>query len=293
MDRINLKQKQALPLEQKIALSKKRIKEFYEHYDGKVYVSFSGGKDSTALLHLVRSVYPSVPALFVDTGLEYPEIKEFVRQTKNVIIVRLERCFIDVIKNEGYPVVSKKVARQIRDLQNPTEKNANSRRLYLTGEKMDGTQTKYFKLPEKWKKLINAPFKVSERCCNIMKKAPIKKFNKESGLKGFVGTMASNSHQRTQSYLKTGCNSFKQGKSMPLSFWVEQDIWDYIKKFNLPYSKIYDMGEHNTGCMFCMFGCHLEKHPNRFDRMKEHHPEIYNYCMKNLGLKEVLEYLEI
>ena len=79
---------------------------------------------------------------------------------------------------------------------------------------------------------------------------------------------------------------------MPLSIWIEKDIWDYIKKHNLEYSKIYDMGENRTGCMFCMFGVHLEKGENRFDRMKKTHLQIYNYCMDKLGLKEVLEYIK-
>lgn len=66
-----LKQRQSLPLNLKIEMSKRRIREFYEHFDGKVFVSFSGGKDSTVLLHLVRSEFPDVEAVFVDTGLEY------------------------------------------------------------------------------------------------------------------------------------------------------------------------------------------------------------------------------
>ena len=118
--------------------------------------------------------------------------------------------------------------------------------------------------------MIDAPFKISEKCCDVMKKTPIKEFNKKNKMYGYIGTMADNSHQRTQSYLKTGCNSFSMGKSMPMAFWKEEDVWNYIKLNKLPYCKIYDMGEHNTGCMFCMFGCHLEKYPNRFDRMKEH-----------------------
>ena len=64
-----LKQRQGLPLHLKIKMSKQRIREFYEHFDGKVYISFSGGKDSTVLLHLVRSLYPNVKAVYIDTGL--------------------------------------------------------------------------------------------------------------------------------------------------------------------------------------------------------------------------------
>ena len=74
-----LKQRQNLPLNLKIELTKRRIREFYEYFDGQVYVSFSGGKDSTVLLDIVRSLYPNVLAVFVDTGLEYPEVRQFVK----------------------------------------------------------------------------------------------------------------------------------------------------------------------------------------------------------------------
>jgi 3'-phosphoadenosine 5'-phosphosulfate sulfotransferase (PAPS reductase)/FAD synthetase len=72
MERWELQQLQGLPLELKVLKSKQRIKEWYEHYNGDVYVSFSGGKDSTVLLRMVRELYPDVPAVFIDTGLEYP-----------------------------------------------------------------------------------------------------------------------------------------------------------------------------------------------------------------------------
>ena len=74
-------------------------------------------------------------------------------------------------------------------------------------------------------------------------------------------------------------------------FWTEKDIWDYIHKYNVSYSKIYDMGYERTGCMFCMFGLQCEKNPNRFDKMKETHPQIYDYCMNKLGIKEVSEFI--
>lgn len=63
-----LKQLQKLPLDVKIAKSKQRIKEWYEYFNGNVYIAFSGGKDSSVLLDLVRSIYPNVKAVFADIG---------------------------------------------------------------------------------------------------------------------------------------------------------------------------------------------------------------------------------
>jgi len=82
-----LKERLKLPLEIKINMSIQRIIQWYEYYNGNVYISFSGGKDSTVLNHLVRSIYPNVPAVFSNTGLEFPEIVSFVRETDNVIWV--------------------------------------------------------------------------------------------------------------------------------------------------------------------------------------------------------------
>ncbi len=100
-----LKQRQVLPLYLKEAYTEKRIKDWYTHWHGNVSVSFSGGKDSTVLLHQVRKIYPEVPALFVDTGLEYPEIKDFVRTIDNVTWLKPKMPFHKVIEKYGFPVV--------------------------------------------------------------------------------------------------------------------------------------------------------------------------------------------
>lgn len=107
----DLRIKQALPLEIKINMTKQRIREWVGHFgiDG-VYVSFSGGKDSTVLLHIARQIYPDMKACFVDTGLEYPEIREFVKTFDNVEWLKPKMNFKQVIQKYGYPFISKEVS---------------------------------------------------------------------------------------------------------------------------------------------------------------------------------------
>ena len=306
MEYQELKVLQSLPLEIKILKSQQRIREWYQHFGGNVYVAFSGGKDSTVLLDIVRKVYPDVPAVYADTGLEYPEIKEFVKSKQNVVIVRPKMSFIEVINNFGYPVVSKNVARYVRDIRNDKGKNELTKNLRLFGIKKDGTKSLVGKLSKKWHFLIDAPFKISEQCCDIMKKSPMKNYQKESGRVPFLGTMAEEGRSRQIRYLQNGCNSFrdKSPTSSPIGFWTEQDILRYIKEENLPYAsvygeiievegKFYTTGEKRTGCMFCAFGVHLEKGENRFQRMKRTHPKFYQYCMETLKLKEILDFIKV
>ena len=112
-DAKRLEELRALPLERKIQISQTRIIEWYKHYNGNVVVSFSGGKDSTVLLHLVRSIFPDVKAVFSNTGLEYPEIQKHVMSIGNVDIVRPTMRFDEVISTYGYPLIGKEVAEAI------------------------------------------------------------------------------------------------------------------------------------------------------------------------------------
>ena len=279
-----LRQKQSLPLEQKLEITEKSIKEWYKHWDGDVCVSFSGGKDSTVLLDIVRKIYPEVPAVFVDTGLEFPEIREFVKIIDNVVWLKPEMNFRDVLNKYGYPVISKSVSDKIHDIRNSTE--------HMRQTRLHGTQME--RLPKKWLFMLKAPFKISDKCCNVIKKKPLRKYQDETNKKPFIGMMASEGRQRQINYIKYGCNMFSAGNptSNPLSIWLEQDIWEYIKKENLPVSKIYEMGYDRTGCMFCMFGLNLQKHPNKFELMKITHPLQYKYCMEKLGLEKIINFIE-
>ena len=106
----DLYQMQSLPLKDKVRMTQRRIEEWYEHYDGQVYVSLSGGKDSVVLLHLVREIYPDVPAVFIDTTLEYPEVRKFVSTFDNVTFLKPKMNFVNVIKKYGYPLFSKEIS---------------------------------------------------------------------------------------------------------------------------------------------------------------------------------------
>ena len=111
-DKIVLRQYQALPLRAKVLMTQLRIREWYNHFGGEVYISFSGGKDSTVLAHLVHDLYPEVPLIFSNTGLEYPEIQAFARKM-GAEFVRPKMSFAEVISTYGYPVISKEIAEAI------------------------------------------------------------------------------------------------------------------------------------------------------------------------------------
>ncbi len=283
-----LRQRQGLPLEIKEKLTERRIRDWYEYWDGDVYISFSGGKDSTVLRRQVTRIYPDVVSVFIDTGLEYPEIREFVKETDNVKWLRPKMPFSKVIEKYGYPVVSKENAQKIEEIRNTKSEKLRNKRLY-------GDSKGYGKLPDKWKFLLNSSFLISHRCCDVMKKRPAAKYEKESGEKPFVGSMASDSRLRMTTYLRQGCGSFSSSRpvSTPMGFWLEEDVWSYLEKYEVPYSKIYDMGYRQTGCMFCMFGIHLQEGENKFQRMKRTHPKYYEYCINNLGCGAVLDYMGV
>lgn len=264
-----LRQKQSLPLEAKIVMTKHRIKEWYDHYDGMVYVAFSGGKDSTVLKHLVEhtdGVY-DVPSVFVNTGLEYPEIQRFARSQPNVEVIAPKLKFPDVLKKYGYPVISKEVSEALQYAKRNDCKESTIRYQQLMGTYVDpktGELSPYNK--QKYAYLLDADFNISNQCCYAMKKQPGKKYVKQSGRHPMIGMMAEESRLRETAWIRHGCNAFNNGKSMPMAFWNENDVLEYIVKYNVPYcSEVYGdiietgVGTYTTtkakrtGCMFCMF----------------------------------------
>ena len=324
-----LKELQGYPLEIKIQLTKQRIREWVHKYgeDG-VYVSFSGGKDSTVLLHLVREMYGDViPGVFVDTGFEYPEIREFVRTFDNIVWLRPEMNFRKVIETYGYPMISKEVSQQVWEVQKYGKDRA--KRTYSKFVHDSEYNRKYggqYSM-ERYAFLLDegAP-RLSHMCCKVMKKNPSQKYEKQTSRLPITGEMACESRLRKSQWLKNGCNAFdaKKKVSKPLSFWTEQDVLRYIREYDIEFASVYgdvviddndqlegqmDISDYGlsdenlvfkttgcsrTGCMFCGFGC---RHSDWSIRtIKETHPKIYDYIMRpweqgGLNYKEVIDWI--
>ena len=298
-------------------MSCQRIRDWVEYWDGDCYISFSGGKDSTVLLDLVKNKcgYDYIPVVFIDTGLEYPEVKKIAYANADEIL-RPKKTFAEVLKYYGYPIISKANAQKINEIRTTKSEKLKNIRLYGSDKGIAG------KLPNKYYYLINTPFKISHKCCDIMKKSPAHSYERKSGFKAIIGTMTEESMLRKTAWVKNGCNAFLSNhpKSTPMAFWTEQDVLQYIVQENLEIAsvygeikqdkkgKYYTTGCNRTGCIFCGFGCHLEKEPNRFQRLKETHPKLYDYCInggeyneegmwqpnaKGLGMGKVLDYINV
>ena len=301
----DLRQMQALPLKAKVLLTQKRIREWYEHWNGEVYIAFSGGKDSTVLLTIARRLYPDIEAVFVDTGLEYPEIKEFVKTFENVTILRPSMTFFEVLQKYGYPIISKAVSNCVEG----AKRKPNG----VKYNQMCGTYETNGLLSKfnygRYKELLYVDFEISDKCCAVMKKAPMHEYQRRTARQPIIATMASESQLREMSWIRSGCNAFdgENPRSAPMSFWNEQDVLQYIKEEHIPIASVYGdivyaedseqmrfedygidcggreklrtTGCDRTGCIFCAFGCHLEKEPSRFQRLKVTHPKLYQYCI--------------
>lgn len=326
------------PLDYKIQWAVGRLAEFIIHTDGKSYNTFSGGKDSRTVKDLIDGIYdgrfkhllpPHIYAkvlkhqkpinVFANTGLEFPEIVDYVKSFDGVVIVKPRMGFVRVIKEIGVAVGSKKIAMMVSRLKgyiaNPSPKNEATKNLYLTGYKKDGTYSAASKLPDKWMRLLNAPFNVSDQCCDIFKKEPFRRYEAETGCKPIMGTTVFESDTRKVSYYKTGCNSFEQGKEKcrPISIFTKADIWEYAERFQIQHCSVYYdrtvpveqldgsikietlPAEEETGCTFCFFGLHLNKKgtENRIQRLAISHPKYYHIIVFKCEVYKIFEWLKI
>lgn len=289
MEKSTLKLRQKLDLDSKIIIAKKAIDSFIDTMgEDNVYIAYSGGKDSTVLAHLIYSMGYEIDLVFSNTRNEFKSIIEQVNYMKNngykvkQILPKLTPK--QVIEKYGYPVVSKQVSSAVYYGKKNLKDGKDTYRLRQLQGKEKGS--KFNKA--KWEFLLYTDLNISDKCCNELKKKPLQLFEKETGKRPFIGTMASESITRESSYLKHGCNNLTKNKekSTPLGIWLEQDIKDYIERYNVKIADIYKT-ESRTGCVACAFGMEFDK--ERFKRLKEIEPKKYDYVINTLGYNKVCE----
>ena len=310
----DLKIMQAWPLSRKIQVTQTKIMEWHERFNHMTAINFSGGIDSTVLLDLARRCYPEIPAVFMDTTIEYPEIVAFVKSKSNVTTLKpqlcksciscKEGCFARTIREYGICYPSKEVAKNICAARKGQTWAINR----FKGLNTDGTyswfkETRY----KRWAHLVDAPFKISDKCCAVLKEKSLDKWYKETGRVPIIGTLASESQRRKNAWFITGCNGFdsKKKSSKPLSFWTHNDILRYLRDYKIPYAydiygdivedkkgKMRTTKEQRTGCSLCLVGCHLDK-TIKFQRLKENHPDIWDFGINSLGLGEFFDFIGV
>lgn len=285
-----------------------RIERLYYETGGKCYLSFSGGKDSTIVLAVIKlcediGTIPKnvIPAVFCDTKIELDATVEFVRYVKdnwydNVQIIKTEKSFAQVIKEYGKPFRSKLRSCQLYYYKTkPESKTAKS--LY------DG-KYRYAKY-----RLANSDFhvlhsnfliKISDKCCDAMKKKPFSKYCKNNSMIGhYSGMRMFEGGKREMVFrnrINTGdkrpCTHVSGGIASvsPIFDWDDNICEEFIQKYNVPLSRAYtEYGETRTGCFLCPYGLDVDK---RLELLHAYEPNKYKaalYFLKDVYIAQGVE----
>lgn len=301
----------AMPYEAKVALAENRIWEWHDTCwaNDKDYHVSVGGLDSITLLALVRKVLgPDT----IGVSISQLEDKSVQRVHEEMGVVRINpmKTKVRVLKELGFPVVSKAKANKIHYLLDKDADKQTFIHAIMTGDM--GAQGHFqhsekIKLPDKWIELFGGNyaymrpdlncktpnFKVSSECCYWLKELPADKWAKEHNSWPFLGLMQSEGGQREMGLLKNGCNYVGKStaRSCPFNYFTRQDLLQLALDLNVHVPEIY--GEivrepdgtlrttkaQRTGCSMCGFGIHMEKRPHRFDRLREQNPKEWHFWM--------------
>jgi len=315
--------KQKQPYEFKIRYAELRAREFYDECGRRglnTHVSV-GGLDSITLLVFLRSIGIDVPAVSV-SALEDRSIQA-VHKELGVESLKPLRSKVSVIREFGFPVLSKEIAGKIMLLQNPSEKNKTVRHAIITGETGEyggNRKDTRMKLTSKWLRLFGgadaegrehgyqaAPFKVSDRCCYYLKEKPCDNWAKGHNSVPYLGLMASEGGRREKALMMHGCNYFGEStiRSAPFAIFDRQDVLRLAVDLDVPVPEIYGRivrepsgllrttKAQRTGCSMCGFGIHLDKRPHTFDLLYDRNPKEWDFWMNTVGWGDVLDYIGV
>lgn len=286
---------QALSLDDKIAYAHRVIERALDKCE-KPSLAFSAGKDSTVLLHMLRQHVQEILTIYGNTTIEFPECVKFARWLReewnlNYYEARPEVTFWWVVEEYGWPLLGKTFG--VGGVAHKSSRAQFFDDLAAQGE-LNGQYA------------IQAEVPISSACCTFLKERPSQKLQKELGVDlVFLGIMASESRQRLFNYLRYGelyyPKSQKIWKAHPMAIWTDEDVWAYIRRFDVPYAALYDMGYHDAdgewihhkrnGCMFC--GMDIQFENNHLAIMRRTHPKAWHTLMVRKGLGKVLMQLRM
>lgn len=255
------------------------IKTVNQKYDleHNAYLSFSGGKDSTILHYLIDMALPNnrIPRVFINTGIEYNDIVDFVKEMASkdnrFIILAPTQNIKQILEKYGYPFKSKEHSLKIGEYQ----KGSRSPILlkYKNSKKFACPKCLAYQFSEDFK------IKLSDKCCLKLKKEPVKKWAKENNRSvTLTGMRKDEGGQRTN--IKGCILTDKKGqiiKFHPLL--VVDDIWEneFIKRNNIELCNLYypPLNFKRTGCKGCPFSLDLQ---DQLEIMERYMPNERNQC---------------
>ncbi len=287
-------------LDKKVTEAMHRIEDLYHETNGKCYVSFSGGKDSTVVLALIKmcsEIYTipeeGIKAVFANTGIELGITVDFVKWCKdnwyhNIELIKPEKPFAWVIQNKGKPIKSKVKSEYLERYQNGRITD-NLVQQFIDGKTNQGKNATRSKLADKDMHMIHDdfPIKASNKCCKYMKKKPFTRYAKENGMKGTIigirlaegGARELNAFNRIERGNNKLCTSVSGDyiKKYPIIDWTDDDVEQFIKQYDVPLSKAYtEFGMKRTGCMCCPYSLNIDK---MLEYLYYHEPNRYKASM--------------
>jgi 3'-phosphoadenosine 5'-phosphosulfate sulfotransferase (PAPS reductase)/FAD synthetase len=245
-------------------------------------VAWSGGKDSTVLLHLIRQFKPEIDVIFNDTKVEFPETLKFVKDLScewnlNLHTARAPQGvnFWWCVERFGWPLLGKDNARDIQAIK-------------------AGGRTAFRRKGSLVWKAAQSGVPISDRCCYYLKEKPSEELYRNLGVDlVFFGIKAKDSHRRALNWLSYGDFFYdekrKRWKIHPLSIWQDEDVWEYHRRFSLPLNPLYEMGYKGTGCWPCTMGVRF----GALGELRRGHPGLFRYLIVNRGLGEELIKLKL
>ena len=287
-----------MSLDEKMTNAQHRIEELWNETDGKCYISFSGGKDSTVLLALVKQCQElgtvgDIPAVFSNTGIELGVTVDFVKWVKenyyhNVQVIRPLKSFDAVLKEFGKPIKSKMKSKDLLQWHYGKRSQALETLLTKGVTQKTGRQSCKHVFANRDMHMLHDDFdiKASNKCCDWMKKYPFEHYAKENGMLGsYQGVRVAEGGARDSAATRRVnaggklCTWVKKGviQKAPIIDWSNDDVEEFVSKYNVPLSDAYTKYNfERTGCMACPYAMHVDED---LEYLFRHEPNRYKASM--------------